>query len=109
MSATTLVAPVATTRSRRRRRTYVAPRRNNVLAAIYRAEGPITAADAGCTPAYMLTLESPEVGAPLVKRAGTVKSSKPGRPAVLWTLTDAGRKRIGLALGDYDRKGRKVR
>ncbi|WP_028058351.1 hypothetical protein [Candidatus Solirubrobacter pratensis] len=107
--------PVATTKSRVRQRTYVAPNRNQVLLALYRSVGengkrvPLTAKDAGTTPAYMLNLENPDVGSALVRRVGVEQTGRPGRPAVLWALTDAGVKRIGQAVGDLDRKGKRIR
>jgi hypothetical protein len=84
--------PVSTTRSTKRNRVYVAPKRNEVLCSLI--NGPKTAQDANAGPSYLLILE----GAGLVKRADTVKTGKRGRPAIKWRLTDAGRKRAKRAL-----------
>jgi hypothetical protein len=86
------VIPVSTTRSTKRNRVYTAPRRNEVLVNL--VNGPATAQEVQAGPSYLICLEDQG----LVKRADTVKTGKPGRPAIKWALTDKGRKRAKRAL-----------
>jgi hypothetical protein len=94
--AAVAAVPVATTRSKVRKRVYIAPQRNVVLAKVYEM-GEATAADCGVEAPYMILLAGPRHG--LLRVSGTRPSGKPGRPPVTYKLTDKGRKRIKRALG----------
>lgn len=86
---------VSLTRSTKRKRTYVAPLRNKALVAILNADDrQATAKQIGITAAYALVLEAQA----LIQRVDVEHTGKPGRPAVVWTLTDKGRKRAQRAL-----------
>lgn len=86
---------VSTTKSTKRNRTYIAPKRNVALVAIARAEGrTATAKEIGISPAYALVLEAQG----LIKRADVEHTGKPGRPAVVWSLTKKGSDRARRAV-----------
>lgn len=94
MNATAIA--LSTTRSTKRKRTYVAPKRNPALVALLLSEsGDATSKEMGVSPAYALVLEAQM----LIQRADVEQTGKPGRPAVIWGLTDKGRKRAKRALG----------
>jgi hypothetical protein len=87
---------LSVTKSRKRKRTYVAPKRNPALVALLNAKDRrLTAKEIGISPAYALVLESQL----LIKRVDTEHTGKPGRPPVVWTLTDKGAKRAKRAIG----------
>lgn len=89
---------VSTTRSTKRNRVYVAPLRNPALVAILSADdGRATSKDIGITPAYALILEAQGLIRRVVVKPGEPR--KPGRPPVVWALTDKGRKRARRAIG----------
>jgi predicted ArsR family transcriptional regulator len=86
---------VSTTRSTKRNRVYIAPLRNVALVAILKADDRrATAKEIGISPAYALVLE----GQGLIKRVDTEPTGRPGRPPVVWTLTDKGVKRAKRAI-----------
>lgn len=84
---------MSVTKSRQRNRTYVAPRRNEVLHAIYE-RNQATAKEAGSSPAYMLVLEQQK----LVRRVKEEHTGRVGRPPIVWALTDKARKRVKRAI-----------
>lgn len=86
---------VSTTRSTRRRRTYIAPLRNPALVAIAQADNRrATAKEIGISPAYALVLEA----GGLITRVDTEQTGRPGRPPVVWGLTKKGSDRARRAI-----------
>lgn len=86
---------VSTTRSTKRRRTYIAPLRNPALVAIAESKDRrATAKEIGISPAYALVLEA----ALLIKRVDTEQTGRPGRPPVIWGLTKKGSDRARRAI-----------
>lgn len=95
IALTALAIPVSKTKSTKRKRTYIAPKRNPALVAIYKAEDRrLTAKEIGISPAYALVLEA----GGLIERVDTDATGKPGRPPVVWGLTKIGRDRARRAL-----------
>ncbi len=88
---------VSTTKCRTNKRVYVAPLRNPTLVAILDApKRQATSKELDISPAYALVLES----GGMIRRVEGVKrpsGSRGGRPPVVWTLTDKGRKRAQRA------------
>jgi hypothetical protein len=96
---------VSTTKSTKRNRTYEAPNRNPVLVALAESRSgskrvPLTGADISARVGY--DVESPYLcllaNQGFIVRKGVRHEGNPGRPPVLWTVTDKGAKRAQRAV-----------
>lgn len=65
------------------------------LTRMFEANRPVTATDIDTNGVYMGRLEDQG----LIRRKDVVRTGNKGRPAILWVLSDKGRKRVKRAKG----------